>query len=103
MLHAALGSKPALSINVLPRASQLTPRIFVSHHRLTINRRDIWHGDDMAGDGALRSRWNQALLSDVIVLKMGKHTKHAKRIMRTVAAKTMTQDHTELSVQKFMK
>ena len=33
---------------------------------LSSNRRDIWAGGDMAGDGKLRSDWNQALLQDVV-------------------------------------
>ena len=33
---------------------------------LSNNRRDIWYGSDMAGDGKLRSDWNVALLSDVV-------------------------------------
>ena len=33
---------------------------------LSSNRRDIWHGRDMAGAGQLRSEWNVALLEDVV-------------------------------------
>ena len=33
---------------------------------LSNNRRDIWFGSDMAGDGQLRSDWNVALLQDVV-------------------------------------
>lgn len=29
---------------------------------LSSNRRDIWHGDSMSGDGAARAAWNLALL-----------------------------------------
>lgn len=36
------------------------------YFELSSNRRDIWYGDDMIGDGKLRSDWNYALLSDVI-------------------------------------
>jgi len=32
---------------------------------LSTNRRDIWHGDDMTGDGARRSKWNLRLLEGV--------------------------------------
>lgn len=28
-------------------------------------RRDIWHGDDMAGDGELRANWNKALVEEL--------------------------------------
>lgn len=36
------------------------------YFELSSNRRDIWHGDDMAGDGKLRSDWNASLLSDAV-------------------------------------
>lgn len=36
------------------------------YFELSSNRRDIWHGDDMAGDGKLRSEWNASLLSDAV-------------------------------------
>lgn len=36
------------------------------YFELSSNRRDIWHGDDMAGDGKLRSEWNESLLSDAV-------------------------------------
>eukprot|EP00884_Botryococcus_braunii_P020227 jgi/Botrbrau1/6889/Bobra.67_3s0008.1 len=33
---------------------------------LSSNRRDIWHGEDMAGSGKLRSDWNLALIEDAL-------------------------------------
>lgn len=33
---------------------------------LSSNRRDIWKGNDMDGDGRTRSQWNEALIRDVI-------------------------------------
>jgi sacsin len=33
---------------------------------LSSNRRDIWFGEDMAGEGQMRSQWNRLLLEDVI-------------------------------------
>ena len=33
---------------------------------LSSNRRDIWHGTDMSGDGRTRSEWNAALLRDIV-------------------------------------
>ena len=36
------------------------------YFELSSNRRDIWFGDDMAGDGRLRAEWNDALLADVV-------------------------------------
>ena len=35
-----------------------------AYFELSSNRRDIWFGGDMAGGGAARSEWNQALLED---------------------------------------
>jgi sacsin len=32
------------------------------YFELSSNRRDVWHGGDMAGAGAARARWNEALL-----------------------------------------
>ena len=36
------------------------------YFELSSNRRDIWRGDDMAGEGRTRAEWNQALLEDVV-------------------------------------
>lgn len=33
---------------------------------LSTNRRDIWTGEDMSGDGRLRAEWNVALLQSVV-------------------------------------
>eukprot|EP00884_Botryococcus_braunii_P020226 jgi/Botrbrau1/6888/Bobra.67_3s0007.1 len=37
-----------------------------AYFELSTNRRGIWHGDDMAGAGQLRSDWNLCLLKDVV-------------------------------------
>ncbi|KAJ1475490.1 hypothetical protein T484DRAFT_1828078, partial [Baffinella frigidus] len=36
------------------------------YFELSSNRRDIWRGDDMAGEGRIRAEWNKALLEDVV-------------------------------------
>ncbi|OQS05175.1 hypothetical protein THRCLA_02648, partial [Thraustotheca clavata] len=36
------------------------------YFELSSNRRDIWHGDDMTGEGRKRSDWNNCLLTDVV-------------------------------------
>ncbi|KAF0699884.1 Aste57867_9568 [Aphanomyces stellatus] len=36
------------------------------YFELSSNRRDIWHGDDMTGEGQKRSQWNTRLLIDVV-------------------------------------
>lgn len=36
------------------------------YFELSSNRRDIWFGDGLSGEGLLRAKWNLALLSDVI-------------------------------------
>ena len=46
---------------VCPRSPKLN-----AYFELSSNRRDIWFGSDMTGDGAVRSSWNVALLEDVI-------------------------------------
>eukprot|EP00955_Chlamydomonas_euryale_P053802 355618-Chlamydomonas_euryale.AAC.1 len=33
---------------------------------LSSNRRDVWHGADLAGSGAQRAKWNEALLENAI-------------------------------------
>ncbi|KAG5176706.1 hypothetical protein JKP88DRAFT_265343 [Tribonema minus] len=35
------------------------------YFELSSNRRDIWTGDDMAGDGAVRAQWNAALVEEI--------------------------------------
>ena len=57
----------ALSLNIRP--SFICLRVFSQangYFELSSNRRDIWSGADMAGDGQRRAQWNSALLSDVI-------------------------------------
>lgn len=36
------------------------------YFELSSNRRDIWRGEDMVGDGRMRAEWNMALLKDAI-------------------------------------
>lgn len=36
------------------------------YFELSSNRRNIWFGDDMAGEGAIKAKWNSALLEDVV-------------------------------------
>ena len=36
------------------------------YFELSTNRRDIWTGEDMSGDGRLRAEWNIALLESII-------------------------------------
>ncbi|KAK7242761.1 sacsin [Aureococcus anophagefferens] len=38
------------------------------YFELSSNRRDVWHGEDMAGAGRLKSEWNVALLRDVVAV-----------------------------------
>lgn len=35
------------------------------YFELSSNRRDVWWGDDMAGDGRARAEWNQSIVEDV--------------------------------------
>ena len=35
------------------------------YFELSANRRDVWWGDDMAGDGRARAEWNGALVRDI--------------------------------------
>ncbi|KAL8483693.1 hypothetical protein ACS0TY_026393 [Phlomoides rotata] len=42
-----------------------------SYFELSSNRRDIWFGDDMAGDGKKRSDWNMYLLEEVVAPAYG--------------------------------
>ncbi|KAJ1463330.1 hypothetical protein M885DRAFT_610341 [Pelagophyceae sp. CCMP2097] len=48
------------------------------HFELSSNRRDVWYGDDMAGDGRRRSEWNTHLLQDVVAMAYA-------RLLRVVA------------------
>ena len=36
------------------------------YFELSSNRRNIWFGDDMAGEGAIKAKWNSALLEDIV-------------------------------------
>lgn len=35
------------------------------YFELSSNRRDVWWGDDMAGDGKARAEWNQSIVEDI--------------------------------------
>lgn len=48
----------------LPVSTQLPVHVN-GFFELSSNRRDIWWGDDMAGDGRYRAEWNKALISDI--------------------------------------
>ncbi|CAM9522156.1 unnamed protein product [Phaeothamnion confervicola] len=48
----------------LPVATQLPVHVN-GYFELSSNRRDIWQGDDMAGDGRVRAEWNKALVGEV--------------------------------------
>jgi sacsin len=48
----------------LPVHTQLPVHVN-GYFELSSNRRDVWHGDDMAGDGRIRAEWNTGLLRDV--------------------------------------
>ena len=36
------------------------------YFELSSNRRDIWRGDDLAGEGRTRAEWNKALLEGIV-------------------------------------
>ena len=48
---------------------------------LSANRRDIWFGHDMTGDGQLRSDWNVALLRDVVAPAYTRMLKQAAGVL----------------------
>eukprot|EP00878_Enallax_costatus_P018109 GHUV01019053.1.p1 GENE.GHUV01019053.1~~GHUV01019053.1.p1 ORF type:complete len:1075 (+),score=289.48 GHUV01019053.1:149-3226(+) len=49
----------------LPASTSLPVHIN-GYFELSSNRRDVWHGSDMAGAGRLRAQWNEALLQLVV-------------------------------------
>jgi sacsin len=49
----------------LPTETQLPVHVN-GYFELSSNRRDIWFGEDMAGDGRQKSEWNHLLLADVV-------------------------------------
>ena len=71
---AELGTDPTCAEQTVGRAFTFLPLpvktglpVHVNaYFELSSNRRDIWFGGDMAGGGAARSEWNQALLSKVV-------------------------------------
>ncbi|CAM9585767.1 unnamed protein product, partial [Chrysoparadoxa australica] len=42
------------------------------YFELSSNRRDIWSGQDMAGDGQVRSDWNRLLISEIAMACYGR-------------------------------
>ncbi|XP_051132159.1 uncharacterized protein LOC127252147 isoform X2 [Andrographis paniculata] len=56
-----------------------------AYFELSSNRRDIWFGDDMTGDGKMRSDWNIYLLEEVVAPAYG-------YLLETVAKEFGTSD-----------
>ena len=51
----------------LPLAVETTLPVHINgFFELSSNRRDIWYGDELVGDGLLRAQWNESLLIDVV-------------------------------------
>jgi len=48
----------------LPVQTQLPVHVN-GYFELSSNRRDIWSGSDMAGDGQARAQWNESILQDI--------------------------------------
>lgn len=53
------------------------------YFELSANRRDIWWGEDMTGDGGLRSEWNRVLIGTVIAPSYTSLIKHATKVLFT--------------------
>ena len=61
------GNVQGRSFCFLPLPSETGLPVHVNgYFELSSNRRDIWRGDDMAGEGKIRAEWNRALLEDVV-------------------------------------
>jgi hypothetical protein len=63
--HQALLEGRAYCFLPLPIRTMLPVHVN-GYFELSSNRRDIWYGDDMDGEGRLRSQWNKALLEDIV-------------------------------------
>lgn len=48
---------------------------------LVLCRRDVWHGDDMAGAGQRRARWNEALLESAVAPAYAALLQEASRLL----------------------
>ncbi len=59
------------------------------YFELSSNRRDVWWGDDMAGDGKARARWNEALLTTIAA------ECYIRLVLQTVKSKHVTIDSYE--------
>jgi sacsin len=51
------------------------------YFELSSNRRDVWHGTDMAGVGRLRAQWNEALLQLVVAPAYVELLAHAAQLL----------------------
>ncbi|CAI5714235.1 unnamed protein product [Hyaloperonospora brassicae] len=66
------------------------------YFELSSNRRDIWFGEGLSGEGLLRARWNIALLRDVIA------PCYARAILHLASTQLMNPDqHVQLLPQTF--
>ena len=70
--HLTRNGKPAPPCNgsafcFLPMPAETGLPVHINgYFELSSNRRDIWWGDDMTGEGKIRCEWNSSLLNDVI-------------------------------------
>ena len=53
------------------------------YFELSSNRRDIWRGDDLAGEGRTRAEWNKALLAGVYALLRSHVGVRTRSLIRT--------------------
>ncbi|GMF19999.1 unnamed protein product [Phytophthora lilii] len=77
--HTSLGSSRELSTQQFS-----TEGIVNGYFELSSNRRDIWFGEGLSGDGLLRAQWNIALLRDVIA------PCYARAILHLAKSETLT-------------
>ena len=60
----ALATHPLLFVNLPLPVHPPLPLHLDGQFEISDNRRDLWSGSDMTGDGRARSRWNESLFSD---------------------------------------
>ncbi len=80
--HVVAGGKKGKAFCTLPLPVYVGLPVHIhAYFELSSNRRDIWYGDDMAGEGRRKSEWNTLLLQNVVCVQYVRMLELAKTLV----------------------
>ena len=73
----------------LPTRTKLPIHVH-GYFELSPNRRDVWWGDDMAGDGKARAEWNRSIVADIAA------PSYCRLVLSAIKSRSVTSETYEL-------